>query len=143
MNKEEFLLDTLQYYTVAPNERRSVKLTEGGLQDGCYYEPLLKTSTGCAIGRHLTPEAQKQFDKIGSITSVYDALEEQTPGRIKELLPTWMLELGIGYLQQIQFLHDDSKSWYKTGLTLRGKTEVGRLVDEYELDRSKFKAFLN
>lgn len=50
MTKEDFLIDTLEYYCENPSERRNKK------QRGCPYSSVKATSEGCAIGRHLDKE---------------------------------------------------------------------------------------
>lgn len=115
------LEETVKHYSKNPMERRCTK-------DGkCRYsaETLnLKKSTGCAIGRKLTPKKRLQLDKQfeGKPSGVEDVFDE---------LPKKLQELGEDFLSQLQGLHDTNNYWDEKGLTEEGKQEVENIVGWY------------
>jgi len=133
MNKEEFLLDMLDYYTVDPEGRRCRNNKE------CVYssKSISKTSSeGCAIGRHLNPDLAKQLDEdtIGDIIDVFSMR--------KEYLPDWMQIMGKEFLSSCQTLHDSNRYWTDKELTHEGRRQLKFIVMQYDLDLSKFKRYL-
>lgn len=124
MTQRELLVNTVKFYT---SENRA--LAKGA----CIYLKT-KTSPGCAIGRHLTPEVQQVFHKIqvednaGSINSICEDPES------KKLLPDWMQEMNIGFLKSVQQLHDSSECWDIEGISALGKQEVFNLCILFNLE---------
>ncbi len=133
MNKEEFLLDMLDYYTVDPEGRRCRD------ENNCYYSPETvhkPTSEGCAIGRHLNADLAKQLDdeKAGYIIDVFDV-------HINDL-PEWMLTVGEQFLSSCQTLHDSNIYWTDNELTYEGRRQLKFIVMQHDLDLSKFEKYL-
>jgi hypothetical protein len=127
MTQLEFLEDTINHYKVS-NKRRCVN--ELGT---CAYSPNTvnnKTSKGCAIGRHLSPEVSEIFDHLdyGSITVIMCSVE------YRKLLPKWMQTMDNDFLQSIQSLHDYNSNWNKIrGLSKKGKEHVKHIKQKYNL----------
>ena len=120
----EFLQETVDYYSVNPDERRNVSATFS-----CKYTPQLPTSEGCAIGRKIPLELAKQLDTgvdketkkyIGSSVAIV-AVFNQLPNDLKVL--------GNSFLQSIQCLHDNEVYWDTEGLSKEGKVEVESITE--------------
>src|SRR5688500_14111230 len=107
-NKEDFLLDMLEYYVGHP-DRRCV--SSGG---GCFYSPINAgkqgISEGCAFGRHLEPELQLELDGSGTVSSIALRSDKWI------LVPQWLKNLEVGFLYRIQTLHDDGNNWTIKGV---------------------------
>lgn len=111
MTKEEFLEDTIQYFS-DPNKRC---VSDFG---NCFYSPQDSDQTGCAIGRFMTPENAQLADNLGGA----DGLNYKTMYSIyRSLIPEFMLEWNLDFLDNVQRLHDNSEYWNKTGLSEQGK----------------------
>jgi hypothetical protein len=124
MTKEEFLIDTINHYTL---ENRCVDYN-----GKCKYSPVYANkdnSEGCAIGRHLDPELAYQIDKD---------LEDKGASIVKVShiysLPDWMENLGIFFLNQIQMLHDENEYWDSKGLSEKGWKQVRCICIDYSID---------
>lgn len=134
MNKEEFLLDMLDYYTVDPENRRCQ------IEGECKYSPEtlhLSTSEGCAIGRHVTKEAALYLDnEYVSVNNIF------ARSSYLKLLPEWLSDLGVDFLKHCQNLHDHNNHWNNKGLTHVGKEAVEMIIKEFNLDKSKFEKYL-
>lgn len=88
--KEEVLQDAIDYYWGKP-ERRCYKA------GACRYTPT-ETSEGCAIGRLVDIEiAESLADTNHTIKNSDIAFEK---------LPTWLKDMGRGFLVSLQFTHD-------------------------------------
>jgi len=115
-----FLEETVNHY----NSNNRCSEDEYGVS--CRYSPITLglegKSEGCAIGRKLTPELARTIDlKYGS-------------GGVKTVvsdLPQELIELEIGFLQDIQGLHDAASNWIETGLSQRGQIEVNKIKESY------------
>lgn len=135
MNQTELLLDALEYYTVDPVGRRCKD------EDACYYSPKSigkeGISQGCIVGRLLPPELAEAIDAkyTKGITSLWESEDFE--------LPDFINKDSIQFLQLCQELHDGDTNWTEIGLSYRGKNKVISILDEYELDKSKFEKFLN
>lgn len=116
MTREEFLLDTIKYYS-EDTSRRCV--SEGR----CTYSPkaLNKNSKGCAIGRWLDKELQLKLD-------TFEESSVQS-GKVFDKLPKWMQGMGIYFLQHVQDLHDNGNNWNESGLSQLGKDAVNKIID--------------
>jgi len=135
MTQEQFLKDTIDYYSANPSERRCVGST------GCFYSPKNAenpTSDGCAIGRWLKPKVQKLFDSRDN--SAIGGLIEENP-EYKKLLPKWMQKMSPAFLRSVQNLHDENDHWDNTGLTVDGIYRVNRIIEIYSLDMPLLKKF--
>ena len=133
-NREDFLLDALDYYTADTN-RRCVSDS-----DGCYYNPTSAgkegISEGCLIGRHLTKEQQIQADNTGGVLSIFNQQ------KANEILPEWMHEFGELFLFHCQQLHDGPILWNDGGLTDEGRNRLSIIIKDFELDPTKFEKYL-
>ncbi len=136
MNKEEFLLDMLDYYTVDPEGRRC------NSEAGCYYSPETigkTTSEGCAIGRKLNTDFANRLDEewdggIGISEIINDYPD----------FPDYMYDFDINFLSECQELHDMPYNWdfNSIGLSTVGKKLVERMIEKFNLDKSKFEKYL-
>ena len=143
MNKEEFLLDTLDYYTTDTSRRCE-------FNSACYYSPNTigkeKFSDGCSIGRHLTKEAQKTLDRasaLGRPLNISQIFRHHIYNKYIELIPEWMRELGVSFLSSVQRLHDDSSHWGENKLSEEGELALYNLLDSHDIDKSKFTKYIN
>lgn len=112
-----FLNDTVAYYT---SHDRSVKKDYYG-QKVCTYAPADDNTAGCAIGRHLPLELARSLDSktYKHVIGVF------------EYLPNWMKEMGKGFLNEIQKLHDRDSNWTERGLTYSGIETVNLIRISY------------
>jgi len=137
MNKEEFLLDMLDYYTVDPEGRRC-------RNDGnCWYSPETAnkpTSEGCAIGRKLDRNVANLIDKEHCLGIGISSLMDETDND----LPDFMYELGCSFLEACQSIHDKDDNWDFANmcLTNEGRLNVLDTVERFDLDKSKFEKYL-
>lgn len=119
--REELLLNTIERFDA---KTRAYDEASGG----CAYH--LGDGRRCAIGAEVTVSAakklQKDYNGMGITSDVFFAL----PKRLKNM--------GQNYLEAIQNLHDDSRFWDDEGLTIRGKREVNRIIDEFDLELKHF-----
>ncbi len=134
MTQEQLLKDTINYYSANPAKRRCVNKKLGA----CYYSPkraYKPLSEGCAIGRHLTPEAKIAFDDLASSDSDMTTISAiMEVGANKAMMPSWMQEMPVGLLADIQRLHDVENHWDSSGLTKIGKRAVNYIINRYSLD---------
>lgn len=137
MNKEEFLLDMLDYYTVDPEGRRC---NSDGI---CFYSPKYAhkegRSEGCAIGRHLPEDVAKYFDKLkgAGINSIF------RDTRLLVKLPEWLSDLGMPFLNRCQQFHDIKLLWGEDiGLSSGGQNMLRDIISTFNLDKSKFEKYL-
>lgn len=112
--RKKFLDDTVEYYSVAPKERRAVDI------DGlCRY----KATSGakCAIGRHIIEDKYSYH------------LEGAGPTFLAEMgaLPAEIVELRPHFLVAVQQLHDSEQLWNETGLNDAGKRQYDTIVTAY------------
>ncbi len=131
INKEAFLLDGLEYYTVDPKKRRCIVGAE------CQYSPS-DTSIGCFIGKHLDSETSKDFDKS------FDFGGEDISGILKGNYnkPEWINKNNIGFLFDCQNLHDEGCFWGESNLSNEGKTELQTILNDHHISKDKFKKYL-
>lgn len=90
---------------------------------GCMYEPLGgEKKYGCAVGRLLPTEIQKQCDTtyLGQGSGVTNA-------RILKMLPEDILALGKDFLEELQSLHDNSDNWTEEGVSRHGCDRFRRM----------------
>lgn len=115
MTKEEFLLDTIKYYS-EDTSRRNVS------EKYCKYYPTHPGTKGCAIGRFLDEETAKLFDTYANpgIDNFYRFPQH------KSRLPEWMQAMPMTFVSDVQSLHDDSYNW--------GGTIAYPLRESIELD---------
>jgi hypothetical protein len=105
----EFLKDTINHFN---SSNRGVNFN-----GRCCY------SAGCAIGRHIPDkELCKEMDEYGDTIIIMS-------NYLYNKLPESLKELGQSYLDQVQDLHDDDRSWDKNGLTDHGKMSVNKICD--------------
>jgi hypothetical protein len=121
MTKTEFLEDTIQYFS-APNKRC---VSDFG---SCFYSPQNSDQTGCAIGRFMTPENAQLADEIGGVDGL---IYERMYADYRSLIPEFMLEWEVDFLNNVQRLHDDSKYWKSGGLSEAGKKYVQEIKENF------------
>ena len=138
MTQEQLLKDTINYYSANPAKRRCVNKKLGA----CYYSPkraYKPLSEGCAIGRHLTPEAKIAFDDLASSDSDMTTISAiMEVGANKAMMPSWMQKMNHEFLRRVQGLHDRSEYWDVQGLTGRGKEIVNDIITEYQLNLDRY-----
>lgn len=135
MTQQEFLIDTLQYY-LHDTTRRCVSKEN----NKCFYSPINannKNSDGCAIGRHLNDDVQKNFDLLigSSITHVLKKPD------LKSKLPEFMQLFEPKFLTNIQAFHDDNKIWEINKLSEYGKFKLNEIIDDFNFDKSLFEKY--
>lgn len=121
--KLAFLDDTANFYT-SKNRAYNADVRI------CTYSAT-ETSLGCAIGRHLFTDVCTALDPIGNIETV--ATTEN------HLIPKWMQDMGIPFLQAMQEFHDDhwngsyacDSNWNVNGLTDVGRENYEKIKQEY------------
>lgn len=115
-----FLEDTIGHYNI---NNRCVKYGE------CRYSPksigLEGISEGCAIGRHLTEKLALSLDK-GSNTVVYKP-------EVFKKLPGSLRKLGKDFLSEVQCLHDNTRNWDESGLSVEGENKVRMINLQFNL----------
>lgn len=137
MTKEQFLQDTIDYYSVDPENRRCINGTT------CAYSPANANkegkSEGCAIGRHLSPEVQTKFDKGINCTplnlTIFAIMNNQ---EARKLLPEWMQKMDASFLSDVQCLHDINTYWDSNALSNKGKERVNTIIAEHKLSTELF-----
>jgi hypothetical protein len=136
-NHEEFLLDTLEYYSADVNRRCT---DSANLFSGCKYSPFnvgkVGVSEGCAIGRHMTPKNQKLADGCKNANIGY--IFKTNP----KLIPSKLRSLGVEFLTRVQRLHDSDENWCKDGISRKGAIYVKSMVNEFNLSPDKFRKYL-
>lgn len=128
------LQDVITEFSDNPSEKRSIKNAPNSVK--CSYNPpdSKPLSKGCAIGMYLPVNLARKLDRLGS-TAIEDVMVE-----CPELLPKWLREMDVTFLQCIQTLHDDSSYWNEDGLTELGMKHIKFLCAHYGLsfDNLKF-----
>lgn len=125
MTREEFLLDTIKYYSEDTSRRCAT-------ESRCTYSPktLNKNSEGCAIGRWLDEELQLELDALGAVP-----VQNK---KVFDKLPKWMQSMETYFLQHIQDLHDTGYCWSESGLSQFGKDKVNEMIEHYTLNIPKY-----
>lgn len=141
MTQEEFLLDTLEYYTT-DTSRRCVN-TEGK----CYYSPKNASTTGngCAIGRHVPDQLKENMDMASNDkpVTVHSLFTDGQFSHLFDEFPAELKALGEPFLFRIQSLHDDPDDWSKAGLTDEGKISLHNIIVAFDMDENKFAKYIN
>lgn len=113
------LKDTVEYYSADPVGRRC------NIGSRCRYSPksiMKPSSEGCGIGRLVPPSKAEYYDmkypSLG-VLAIYEADD----------LPKYVRDLGIGFLIELQGLHDSIFNWNTEGLTPSGKLAVERIEE--------------
>lgn len=121
MTREEFLLDTIKYYS-EDTSRRCVS------EDKCTYSPktLNINSDGCAIGRWLDEELKLELDALGTVPVQNE--------KVFDKLPKWMQDMEKYFLHRVQDLHDMDNYWNESGLSQLGKEKVNEIIEHYNLN---------
>lgn len=140
MTNEEFLLNTLDYYSSDLN-RRCTSSTEPYTSSGCKYSPVNANkegvSDGCAIGRWIkTEELKQEWDRLG--VSTYYLLKER-----KQDLKEEVHNVYVDLMVHAQGLHDYSGNWKEGGLTEEGKITLENTITRFKLDEKLFDKYLN
>ncbi len=132
--KEDFLLDTLDYYCINPSLRRNVQVSLRTDMPSCYYYPLHDETEGCAIGRKLVKKLAKELDKFGN--------SGVSNPHVYNCLPKKLQRLGNGFLADLQQLHDSDTNWDKDFLSYTGRSNVLKIINLYNLSKDKFTQYL-
>ena len=139
----EKLADNLAYYINKP-ERRCI---DGA--DGCYYsgESLAhqgKKTSGCFVGRLLSPQdrmkADKSLDEIASGNTTVEGLV-MSADELGIKIPK-IISDNVSVMMKFQFLHDTPDFWDEKGLKEGGKTMLINIIKDYELEKKYFDKFL-
>lgn len=125
MTREEFLLDTIKYYS----EDVSRRCVDNG---NCKYsgKSLNMNSDGCAIGRWLDEELKLELDALGTVPVQNE--------KVFDKLPKWMQGMGRCFLHDVQDLHDIDNYWNESGLSQFGKEKVNEMIEHYTLNIPKY-----
>lgn len=127
--REEFLLESLDFYSKDPGNLRA---SDKG--SGCTYTPTCKPGNkGCMIGRHLSTEQQKEADD--------NSVGATSWGTVVEILgdiPEKLIYLETSFLVKCQILHDNTFNWSSSGLSHEGKQMVSYIIETFKLRKSKF-----
>lgn len=131
MTKKEFLLDTLEYYTQDPKGRTC---ESGGV---CGYSSIFlgkqDTSEGCALGRYMSEEFAKFADDSGNSIKRLQG-EEGFPEKLKNLPHL--------FLQDVQTLHDISRYWTDSGLSVDGIKYLEEIMEEWNIQYKEFDKYI-
>jgi hypothetical protein len=129
MTKEEFLADLVTFYGKDPANLRALLDVYAPVR--CTYSST-ETSPGCAIGRHLlcSNDFKKDLDKQGDFSTVFLFLEKE--GKL-DIVPKWMQEMPINFLDLCQSLHDQRDNWDTVGLSNRGLERLKAIIRRYGL----------
>ena len=127
------LQDVITEFSDNPSEKRSVKNSPNAVR--CNYNPPTSKplSRGCAIGMYLPVELAAKLDVLSS-TSIEDIINDRS-----DLLPKWLTDMNVNFLQDVQTLHDDSSYWKHDGLSELGVNHIKVLCVEYRLPFKKLK----
>jgi hypothetical protein len=139
--KQEFLVDTLEYYTENPGGRRC----KNEFATCAYHPTTLKkdaSSEGCAIGRHLDEADALYLDTEHNGTDIKTILFDKG---ISKLIPDWMKAFGEDFLVDVQEFHDWDDYWDLDNdkLSGDGKNKLEGMIGKYKLDRNQFSKYLN
>jgi hypothetical protein len=113
----DFLEDTVKYYS-EDTSRRAVTIS------GCYY---YRTDDGrkCAIGRFIPDDLYNEKIEEHGIDEIFKY----------ECIPNELKELGVKFLYDIQYLHDNDFNWENCGLSSEGEEWVyfikNEIIKEY------------
>ena len=113
-----FLEDEIKHYNLS---NRSV-YTKNSVEN-CSYTPAHENTLGCAIGRWL--------DRDNPIISTPEIGENKIVNLLHSHLPTWMRQMGVGFLAEAQKLHDFHENWDENGLSEQGKEFVLYIKEHY------------
>jgi hypothetical protein len=132
LTEEQFLLDTIEYYSADPANRRCSDPITGM----CQYSPELARrlhSEGCAIGRYMTKE---EMALNGNFQG--DVLNLSEEGKI----PKKLFHFDIDFLEDVQVLHDRRVNWSDAGLTDSGRACVKQIVRNFSLNEAMFAKYV-
>ncbi len=90
-----------------------------------YY---LKGHQGCAVGRLIDDVKLKKRLNDG------DEEGDSSVLNLFDILPKKVQKLGMGFLVDLQGLHDKRSYWDEKGLTKEGKQEVKKIKDVFKLN---------
>lgn len=133
MTKAQIIKETVDFYAVDPDARRSVLRDSQGYLESCLYNG--PNNTHCGLGRCLTLKA---LELIGENKTLNKA---STDGLVRNLQVNELDDLiqeqykghSIGFWTHIQQLHDGDRYWDKTGLSERGISNVTHLCSLYSI----------
>ena len=127
MTEQEYLEDTIKYYSKNPKKLRCE------YSGTCTYSSGEKGVVGCAIGRKLTKKNREYFDRqyMNGI-AIEDILDVDSD---KKLLPVWMRNMSGTFLINLQGLHDSERYWDdRLGLSCYGKGYVKSKFSHLKLE---------
>lgn len=116
--RREFLDEMVAHFSVNPRAVDS--------NGSCVYSH--SVNGGCAIGRKISKDLAYRFDYMGAEVSYNFTVSDE---RIFNLLPLELSMLGVNFLQDCQYLHDNENSWDENGLSPQGKAFFDIIVDRY------------
>lgn len=120
-NREDLLNDTIQYYSVNPNERRSVSDKD---RYTCFYSQKNSKkphSNGCAIGRYHSEEWKLKADDLQNAHEPFQKIIEDST----------LNNFNTDFLEAIQQLHDENVNWNSTGLSPIGFKFVDAIIERF------------
>lgn len=85
----------------------------------CVYEPTAN-SPGCAIGRWLPFDVSRK-----------EAMNGNRVDEVIDVLPRWMVGMGVNFLLACQSLHDGGYYWNENGLSIQGEYYRRQILVEY------------
>lgn len=112
MTRLEFLQDLIDFYS-ADTSRRSLGKHAGN----CQYR---YNGKACAIGRHLLfYDYAMEGMRVHQLVQTFDCLSPE------------ILNLGVDFLDEMQFLHDSDNYWCDSGLSELGEKHVQELKEKW------------
>lgn len=124
------LQDVISTFSPDPKEYRSICNKNSCLYNPPKNKPL---SPGCVIGQYMDIETASKLEGHGLIQCILNS-------KLKELLPEWMQEMSIDFLQRIQNLHDYNRFWNENlGLSEKGIDYVKEICNDYSLPFKQLK----
>lgn len=99
----EIVIETIQFYLADPENRRS------DYTKGCHYTHPLNPDVHCAVGRCMTPDAQRDHGHI--LGSVFDLVRGAGADHLDDLLQAEYRGHPVTFWQDLQSLHDYLGAW--------------------------------
>jgi hypothetical protein len=127
MTKEEFLLDTIEYYAEDTNRR-------GEVDGNCR---LRINDKRCAIGRYIADEVYAEEGETLEGCTIIQLID-------KKVLSEEIIGLDEEFLNRVQIFHDDSHYWEEDkGLTKIGKIALSKLLITWDIKITNFIKYIN
>jgi hypothetical protein len=123
MTEQEYLEDTIKYYSKNPKKLRCE------VNGVCQYGSDEPGVVGCAIGRKLRKADRERLDNGDPNGIGIDSVLKHYP----KLLPAWMRKMSENFLCNLQRLHDKGRLWDDVGLSDEGYDYVKSIFSKYDL----------